>query len=421
MNRKPFSALRPWFAAWVVLVLLTISLRLWAWNRAEDLEAGANGGGWFFKPVLNVLESFTFPGWAVGYLVDMGVDLWKGRVVWLMVVSAMVAWMFWLVIVAAFITAWKTTVRWGIKPARTDAEAAPVAPSRRKFLANVGFGSVGTLAVASAAEATVFEPWRLTLRRYTVPVPHLPRELEGLRIVQISDTHFGPRMPAEFLSQAVEESLALKPDVIALTGDYILTGARYINGATEIFKPLVREGGPVVIGVLGNHDWYGDGPRMSRSLAEIGVAMIDNRRVFLDAATRKLVRDCPASGVCFAGLGDLYNDKIDAKSATGGVPEEMTRVVLAHNPDTAEHPQVKQRVGGRTDLMLSGHTHGGQIAFPIIGAPIHPGRYGQKYIGGLVQGPACPVVISRGVGMQILPVRIGVPPEIVEITLVRKA
>lgn len=416
MSERPrtFSTLGPWAAAWAGAVALSTLLRWWAWSRPEALESGGIPGGWFFKPVLNVIEAFTFPGWIVGYTWG---DLWKSRILWLVCLAAMIAWALWLVVLAGFLWAWRVARRRAAL--RASASAGVASPSRRRFLTNLGFGTVGTLATAAAAEATALEPWRLATRRYRIVNAQLPPELDGLRIVQISDTHFGPRMPAEFIASVVQEALALKPDVIALTGDYILAGPRYIAGAVELFRPLVHEGGPAVVGVLGNHDWYGDGPGVTNALTALGVMMIDNGRVFFDAATRKLTVGCPASGVCFAGLGDLYCDKIDAKSALGGVPENMVRIVLAHNPDTAEHPQVRNLVGGRVDLMLSGHTHGGQIWLPFIGAPIHPSRYGQKYVGGLAQGPVCPVIISRGVGMQILPIRIGVPPELVEITLSR--
>ena len=111
-----------------------------------------------------------------------------------------------------------------------------------------------------------------------------------------------------------------------------------------------------------------------------------------------------------------------------GAPENeksraLKRIVLAHTPDTAEIPELTG--GGRSlrarriDLMVSGHTHGGQVRVPLLGAPVTLSRYGQKYARGLVQGPICPVVISAGIGMSVFPVRFGVPPEVVEITLTR--
>jgi hypothetical protein len=93
----------------------------------------------------------------------------------------------------------------------------------------------------------------------------------------------------------------------------------------------------------------------------------------------------------------------------------MPRLLLAHNPDTAEQVKPTQRV----DLMLSGHTHGGQVYLPGLGTPVVPSSYGQKYAGGLCAGPTCPVIVSRGVGMALLPMRLGVPPEIGYLILTR--
>ena len=108
---------------------------------------------------------------------------------------------------------------------------------------------------------------------------------------------------------------------------------------------------------------------------------------------------------------------IDPVLALGGVPPSMPRVVLSHNPASVEDPRVTG--GPRLDLMLSGHLHGGQIKLPFVGNLGINSRFRNKYIEGLVQAPTCQIVISRGVGMSVLPVRFGVPPELVEITLTR--
>ena len=113
-------------------------------------------------------------------------------------------------------------------------------------------------------------------------------------------------------------------------------------------------------------------------------------------------------------MGDLWEDRVSFNDALAGVPEDMPRIVLSHNPDVAE----TMPAGFRVDLMCAGHTHGGQVWVPTLGTPIVPSRYGSKYAGGLVQGPHCRVLVSRGVGMAILPVRFRVRPELVVIDLV---
>ena len=157
-------------------------------------------------------------------------------------------------------------------------------------------------------------------------------------------------------------------------------------------------------------------PASAVALERALLNLIDNARVYIDAVSRALMDSPPASGLCIAGLGDFSKDTMDILAALGGVPDHMPRILLQHQPDAAEDPAIL--AAPRIDLMLSGHTHGGQIRFPILGAPVTLSRYGQKYAGGLAQGPRCPVIVSRGLGMSFLPVRIGVRPELVEITLI---
>ncbi|MCC6971866.1 MAG: metallophosphoesterase [Phycisphaerales bacterium] len=305
--------------------------------------------------------------------------------------------------------------------ARSARDAAPISPSRRRFLfdGTLGLGCVSTLGVG--ADATLVEPWDLRVTSYDIPIAGLPDSLVGLKLVQLSDTHLGPRIPASFIREAVAQTLALSPDIVLLTGDYVHNGSAWIAPAAKVFEPLVAPG-RVVVGVLGNHDWWAGGERMSEALTHIGVRMIDNSRCFFDRASRTLNADPDPSRrdqLCLCGVGDLKEDRVDFNAALADVPDFMPRLMLAHRPDTAELPEMHSPRPPRIDLMLCGHTHGGQVRLPILGTPMVPSRYGSKYAAGLVQGPACRVLVSRGVGMSILPLRFGVPPEIVEITLTR--
>jgi uncharacterized protein len=165
--------------------------------------------------------------------------------------------------------------------------------------------------------------------------------------------------------------------------------------------------------VLGNHDYYGDWRLVDAAIRRAGVTVIDNSRVFVDAA-RTLRAVAPESGLCLAGVQDFSEATPDVDAALVGVPGDMPRVMLSHNPDVAE---VCIRPDHRVDLLVCGHTHGGQVILPLVGAMFVPSMFGDKYRHGLVQGPRCPVVISAGVGVTVMPVRFGVPPELVEITL----
>jgi predicted MPP superfamily phosphohydrolase len=258
------------------------------------------------------------------------------------------------------------------------------------------------------AEARWFE-----VTRRTFPVKGLPPELDGLRVVQLSDIHHSQWMSIKWVRQIVDVTNSLDADVVALTGDYVYRGLEYVRPtAIELARLRPRIG---VVGVMGNHDWWQNGELTKWAFAKEGVPLIDNARRFVTPDRRMVER--AGEGICFAGVGDLWEDKCVYRDALGGVPGGMPRILLAHNPDVAEEPEFLQS-GYRVDLMLSGHTHGGQIRLPGIGAPVTNSRLGQKYAKGLVRGPVCPVYVSRGLGMTVMPIRVGVRPEIAVIELV---
>ena len=156
--------------------------------------------------------------------------------------------------------------------------------------------------------------------------------------------------------------------------------------------------------VLGNHDHWVSAPAVRHALAEAGIRLTDNMGFWLDRQGDRL-RIC--------GVGDLWTDRQDPQFALGDATTHDAVIMLSHNPDYAE--TIRDR---RVGLILSGHTHGGQVVMPGFGAPIVPSRYGQKYLHGLVQGPSCQVFITRGVGTVGPPVRFLCRPEIVQITLI---
>jgi predicted MPP superfamily phosphohydrolase len=163
------------------------------------------------------------------------------------------------------------------------------------------------------------------------------------------------------------------------------------------------------VAVLGNHDWWQDGDLTQQTFHQVGIPLLDNNRLIVTPARR--LANTGTEGLALCGVGDLWEDKQDYRRALDGLPARMPRLLLSHNPDVAEEIAFI-RSGLRVDLMLSGHTHGGQVHIPLLGTPIVPSQYGQKYAHGLVQGPACPVFISRGIGVSRLPLRIGVSPEV---------
>jgi len=383
--------------------------------------------GWMLKPVGNLVHVLTLPGWLFA---RWTLNSWgESDLVASLLACAVGAAA--LVLLAMLIASLRRAIlrldsrQRSMLPAESSSHPA-IAPtvvlSRRRLLTDGLLLGSSLGAVSMVADAACFAPARLRLQRYTVPIRGLRPEFEGLRLAQLTDTHLGPRVPAEFIDAAIEMALDLKPDVFLLTGDYVHCGLEWIDPATRQFKPLVSTGKPV-LGVLGNHDWFNSGARMTRSLCDVGVRMIDNDRVFLNAVgVSDFLLDAQptASTLCFAGLGDLRQDHIDPEKALAGIAQDIPRIVLAHNPDSAEELCITRSGAPRIDLMISGHTHGGQVRLPGIGTGtslLSP--YGDRYSVGLVQGPACRVLISRGIGISLVPFRFLVPPEVVEITLTR--
>jgi hypothetical protein len=303
---------------------------------------------------------------------------------------------------------WFLRLRRGKKRQDSNAEASP---TRRAFLTKGVVGLAGCGAAGVALDSVVFAPQRVRVVEYAIPIQDLPPALDGLRVIQLADTHYGTYTDMAFLKHVVEKANALEPDIYVLTGDYVQQARDRVEAGVHVFARLESRFGAV--GVLGNHDHWESAPRSRAAFADIGIPLVDNGRRFL---TRDgLNEDAREDAICVGGVGDFWEDDVLFNEALANVPDSIPRIVLCHNPDVAEHMDDAPRV----DLLCCGHTHGGQVHLPMRGAPIVPSRFGQKYLGGVVQGPKCRVMVSRGIGMAYLPIRFNVPPEIVLATLKR--
>jgi predicted MPP superfamily phosphohydrolase len=270
--------------------------------------------------------------------------------------------------------------------------------NRRKFLKRVAIGSV----VAGGVYPLLEAKW-CRVNRVTVGIPHLPAPFEGTTVAVLTDVHHGPFVPRWYVRDVVAMTNSLKPDLVALVGDYCHDGTRYIAPALEDLGKLQGRLGRFA--ALGNHDHWDGFFESVAGLEEAKIPLLRNSGTWLEKGSARL-RIC--------GVGDLWTDRVDVGEALGDATEQDAVIMLSHNPDVAETNR-DPRVG----LMLSGHTHGGQVVVPFYGAPRVPSRYGQKYLNGLVQAPHCQVFISRGVGTVTPPVRLLCPPEVVFLTLTR--
>ena len=157
-----------------------------------------------------------------------------------------------------------------------------------------------------------------------------------------------------------------------------------------------------VFAVLGNHDWWYDGPRVERALEAVGIIVLDDE-------VMRIERD--GQGIWLAGLKDAWTNRTDVDGTLGKVTDESPIVALTHNPD------LFVRIPPRVILTLAGHTHGGQVNFPFFGRTKVPSEYGQRFAAGHVFENRHHLFVTTGIGTSILPVRFRVPPEIVILTL----
>ncbi|MGH9794344.1 MAG: metallophosphoesterase [Candidatus Acidiferrales bacterium] len=260
------------------------------------------------------------------------------------------------------------------------------------------------IAAGLAAWAFWIEPSRLVIKRVTLEWK--PEAGRGLRIALLSDLHVGsPHVGLERLASVVETVNREAPDLILLAGDFVV-GVEAGEAVMEphVFAPVLgklraRLG---VVAVLGNHDWWYLGGKVQRDLRAHGITVLHNQAEAYETDAGKL---------WIAGLGEIWVKLDDMNATLRDVPEGAPVILLTHNPD------VFPSVPARLNLVLAGHTHGGQVKFPFVGAPVVPSQYGQRYAAGYIEENGRRMFVTTGVGTSILPVRFGVPPEIVILTL----
>ncbi|MCH9681227.1 MAG: metallophosphoesterase [Deltaproteobacteria bacterium] len=266
----------------------------------------------------------------------------------------------------------------------------------------------GTLAVglAMAVWALFIEPDRLVVRQVELTLPDWPGTLDGMRVVVLTDLHVGaPHIDVDKLAEVIDEANAAKPDLVVILGDLVIQGV--VGGDFVEPKVTAAQLGRLqaphgVIAVLGNHDWWHDGDQITADLREVGIVVLEDDSTTIEVS---------GTTVWVAGVGDLMTRSADVPLATARVPEDAPALLLTHNPDV--FPDVPPRV----DLTLAGHTHGGQVCVPVLGPPVVPSRYGQRYAAGHVVEEGRHLYVGVGVGTSILPVRFGVPPAIDVLTL----
>ena len=266
--------------------------------------------------------------------------------------------------------------------------------TRRRFIKlGAGAGLTGLI----ASYPTLIERHIVHTNTYQILVPNLPPAFTGFRIVHLTDLHYGSLVSDRFIRKVLARANAIPRDITVCTGDYV--HKRRATAEIDAVWPLMtRLTAPLgVFSTLGNHDHWAD---TDRSLYWLARARQDLRH-----KTIPIQRD--GSRIWLTGASDLYEDHADLDPLLADIPESDCRIVLAHNPDTCD-----TRFSSRIDLMISGHTHGGQVNIPFIGPPVLPVR-NKTYSNGLKTSPrGTTLFISRGIGWAMFPIRFNCCPEI---------
>ncbi len=278
-----------------------------------------------------------------------------------------------------------TPIRWkpGSRALRYGTSTRPGTPLRSL-----------ALNLTQAARAALTEPYMLTVEHQQISLRRLPKALEGFRIVQLSDVHHGPFSSKAQIERAVETANRLKPDIIALTGDYISRERQYAAPCAEMLGHLKARYG--VYAVLGNHDHWTDAALITDLFRAEGIRVLINEGMRFEQ-----------QGAAFwlAGVDDTMVGLEDLPLALAGAAKNEMKLLLAHNPII-----LRRAARAAVDLVLSGHTHGGQVAWRSESSA--SGRPRRRLLKGLGRQGNTQIYVTRGLGTVVLPIRYGCPPEV---------
>lgn len=251
------------------------------------------------------------------------------------------------------------------------------------------------------------EPASLTTEEHQLNLPWPSQQ--ALRIAVLTDLHVGsPFNQIDKLRAVVDRTNAARPDLVCILGDLVIQGV--VGGtfvppeviADQLARLRARAG---VVGVLGNHDGWFDHDRVARALEDRGIRVIE------ETAVRLMT---PAGPVWVGGISDMWTGRHDVNAALAPIPEDAAPILLlTHNPD------IFPIIPARVTLTLAGHTHGGQVQLPLVGRPVVPSRFGQRFAAGHIEEGGRHLFVATGVGTSIIPVRFRVPPSVTVLILGR--
>ena len=286
----------------------------------------------------------------------------------------------------------------------------PLLPTtRRKFIRLAA--TVGVAALA--ADTTLIEPNRPRVVRKEIVLRRWPARMDGFTIALLSDFHYDPYFSVHPLRSAIRMVNALHPELIALAGDFVSVpmfgdpalGASVAEPCAQLLRQMQAPHG--LWAVMGNHDVFTDPDRVTSALRNAGIHVLSNQSAPIE-------RD--GARFWLGGLDDVLERNADLDSTLRNIPADEAVVLMAHEPDFADHVARYP-----VDLQLSGHSHGGQVRLPFL-RPLYLPELARKYVWGLYKiGGGLTLYTNPGLGTVRIPVRINCPPEITLLTLRRSA
>jgi len=257
---------------------------------------------------------------------------------------------------------------------------------------------------ATAAYARLIEPYNYLISETDIFIRDLPQGFEGFRITQLTDIHHSRILGLDEIRRVVNLAQHTKPDMFVLTGDYSTSYRRYIEPCAEVLSGLSAPEG--VWAVLGNHDHYTDPELTTRALQRSHITVLNNVNTMLQRGS---------DAIQLLGIDDWTWNATDWARAFSGLKTNTPTILLSHQPTVLDFEQTKD-----VSLILSGHTHGGQLNFPFLGAPASLFTKDMRYARGLFRRGDTQLYVSTGTGVIGLPVRLGARPEIAVLRLRRK-
>ena len=255
-----------------------------------------------------------------------------------------------------------------------------------------------------SAYARLIEPYSYWISETDVFIRNLPARFENFRLTQLTDIHHSRILGINEVRNVVALAQQTRPDMFVLTGDYATSYRRFIEPCAEALAPLSAPEG--VWAVLGNHDHYTDPELTTRALERRHIAVLNNALTTLQRGPDTLQ---------LSGIDDWSWNAADWSRAFNGLKPGTPSILLSHQPSVLDLDQTQN-----VSLILSGHTHGGQIRVPWLGAPARLATRDLKYDRGLFRRGETQLYVSSGTGVIGLPVRFGVRPEIAVIRLKNK-